>query len=141
MDFSGWILVRKRGFRWLVGCHMLRLQGCPDFWGFGRIEFQGECVIVEAAGGGFAREHWFHGIFHSKQVTAPWAYTFIAIHHNVSSLISIDGSLPQQPIKYTTGWKDACAVFFYFLITIVMHAVVQEYIFDVSRMISSCLIT
>lgn len=39
---------------------------------------------------------------------------------------------PWQPVKFTTGWKDACAVFFYFLITIVMHAVVQEYILDVS---------
>ncbi|XP_001606721.1 translocating chain-associated membrane protein 1-like 1 [Nasonia vitripennis] len=64
------------------------------------------------------------------QVTSPWAYTFIAIHHNVSSLISLDGSVAPQPTKYTTGWKDACAVFFYFLITIVMHAVIQEYIFD-----------
>lgn len=65
-------------------------------------------------------------------MTSPWAYTFIAIHHNVSSLISLDGTGPPQLTKYTTGWKDACAVFFYFLITIVMHAVVQEYIFDVS---------
>ncbi|XP_011499145.1 PREDICTED: translocating chain-associated membrane protein 1-like 1 [Ceratosolen solmsi marchali] len=64
------------------------------------------------------------------QVTSPWAYTFIAIHHNVSSLISIDGTLPPQPTKYTTGWKDPCAIFFYFLITIIMHAVIQEYIFD-----------
>lgn len=37
-----------------------------------------------------------------------------------------------MPMKYTTGWKDACAVFFSFLITIVMHAVFQDYIFDVS---------
>ncbi|XP_014231878.1 translocating chain-associated membrane protein 1-like 1 [Trichogramma pretiosum] len=64
------------------------------------------------------------------QVTSPWAYTFIALNHNVSSVINDDGSLPPQPIKYTTGWKDACVVFFYFLITIVMHAVIQEYIFD-----------
>ncbi|KAI4494960.1 hypothetical protein M0804_001161 [Polistes exclamans] len=61
------------------------------------------------------------------QVTSPWAYTFIAIHHNVSTAITND---PTLPLKYTTGWKDACAVFFYFLITIVMHAVFQEYIFD-----------
>ncbi|XP_012284651.1 translocating chain-associated membrane protein 1 [Orussus abietinus] len=62
------------------------------------------------------------------QVTSSWAYIFIAIHHNVSIPSSTeDVILPQ---KYTTGWKDACAVFFYFLITIVMHAVLQEYIFD-----------
>lgn len=61
------------------------------------------------------------------QVTSPWAFTFIAIHHNVSTAITDDPTVPQ---KYTTGWKDACAVFFYFLITIIMHAVFQEYIFD-----------
>ena len=60
------------------------------------------------------------------QATSPWAYTFIAIHHNVTS----DTEDPTVPLKYTTGWKDACAVFFYFLITIVMHALFQEYIFD-----------
>ncbi|XP_033220163.1 translocating chain-associated membrane protein 1 [Belonocnema kinseyi] len=61
------------------------------------------------------------------QVTSPWAYTFIALQHNVTTTSPEN---PTLPIKYTTGWKDACAVFFYFLITIVMHAVVQEYIFD-----------
>ncbi|KZC05102.1 PREDICTED: translocating chain-associated membrane protein 1 [Dufourea novaeangliae] len=60
------------------------------------------------------------------QATSPWAYTFIALHHNVSS----DIEDPMVPVKYTTGWKDSCAVFFYFLITIVMHAVFQEYVFD-----------
>lgn len=60
------------------------------------------------------------------QATSPWAYTFIAVHHNITS----DVEDPSAPLKYTTGWKDACAIFFYFLITIVMHAVFQEYIFD-----------
>ncbi|KAK9299283.1 hypothetical protein QLX08_007641 [Tetragonisca angustula] len=60
------------------------------------------------------------------QATSPWAYTFIAIHHNITS----DVGDPAAPMKYTTGWKDACAVFFSLLITIVMHAVFQDYIFD-----------
>ncbi|KAL6255192.1 hypothetical protein P5V15_013530 [Pogonomyrmex californicus] len=60
------------------------------------------------------------------QVTSPWAYMFIAIHYNVTNTTED----PTAVIKYTTGWKDACAVFFYFLITIIMHAVLQEYIFD-----------
>lgn len=63
------------------------------------------------------------------QITSPWAYTFIAIHHN-ATIAPESSDVPILPIKYTTGWKDACAVFFYFLITIVMHAVIQEYIFD-----------
>ncbi|XP_043284623.1 translocating chain-associated membrane protein 1 [Venturia canescens] len=62
------------------------------------------------------------------QITSPWAYIFIALHHNVSE--PQDPSLPWQPPKFSTGWKDACAVFFYFLITIVMHAVIQEYVLD-----------
>ncbi|XP_053980122.1 translocating chain-associated membrane protein 1 [Hylaeus volcanicus] len=60
------------------------------------------------------------------QATSPWAYMFIAIHHNVTS----DAENPTVPVRYTIGWTDACAVFFYFLITIVIHAVFQEYIFD-----------
>jgi len=70
-------------------------------------------------------------IFH--QVTSPWAYMFIAIHHNVTNTTED----PTAVVKYTTGWKDACAVFFYFLVTIVMHAVLQEYIFDVSIFIKN----
>lgn len=65
------------------------------------------------------------------QITSPWAYIFIAVHHNVSETQEPDA--PWQPQKYVTGWKDACAVFFYFLITIVMHAVIQEYILDVRQ--------
>lgn len=64
------------------------------------------------------------------QVTSPWAYIFIALHHNVSS--SQEENAPWVPPKFASGWKDACAVFFYFLITIVTHAVIQEYILDVS---------
>ncbi|KAG7199486.1 hypothetical protein KM043_014108 [Ampulex compressa] len=60
------------------------------------------------------------------QVTSPWAYTFIALQHNTTSVADD----PTAAVKYTTGWKDACAVFFYFLISIVMHAVFQEYVFD-----------
>ncbi|XP_072764487.1 translocating chain-associated membrane protein 1 [Anoplolepis gracilipes] len=60
------------------------------------------------------------------QVTSPWAYMFIAVHHNVTNTTED----PTAVIKYATGWKDTCAVFFYFLITIIMHAVLQEYIFD-----------
>lgn len=62
------------------------------------------------------------------QVTSPLAYIFIAVHHNVSSE-STDS--PQDvPTRYTYGWKDFGAIFFYFLICIVMHAIVQEYVLD-----------
>lgn len=62
------------------------------------------------------------------QVTSPWAYIFIAVNHNVS--LNQEPDAAWQPVQFSTGWKDGCAVFFYFLITIVMHAVIQEYILD-----------
>jgi hypothetical protein len=40
--------------------------------------------------------------------------------------------VPLEVLRYTYGVRDACAVFFYFLICIVMHAIIQEYILDVS---------
>jgi translocating chain-associated membrane protein 1 len=57
---------------------------------------------------------------------------FIVVHHNVSS--EQYGAISEAPevIRYTYGWKDTCAVFFYFLICIVMHAIIQEYVLDVS---------
>ncbi|XP_063219110.1 translocating chain-associated membrane protein 1 [Bacillus rossius redtenbacheri] len=63
------------------------------------------------------------------QATSSFAYMFIAVHHNTSA----EESAPRdgfEPVLYMYGWKDACAVFFYFLICIVMHAIVQEYILD-----------
>ena len=36
------------------------------------------------------------------------------------------------PTLYTNGMKDLFTVFFYLLICIVIHAVIQEYILDVS---------
>jgi TRAM1-like protein len=35
---------------------------------------------------------------------------------------------------YESGWKDGAAVFFYTLICIIMHAILQEYVLDVSAL-------
>ncbi|XP_065333764.1 translocating chain-associated membrane protein 1 [Cloeon dipterum] len=65
------------------------------------------------------------------QVTSPLAYMFIALHHNVTSTVQdSEYGVPIDVLRYTYGVRDACAVFFYFLICIVMHAIVQEYILD-----------
>lgn len=40
-----------------------------------------------------------------------------------------------ESFTYEAGWKDACAVFFYSLVCIVMHAILQEYFLDVSNSI------
>ncbi|XP_075210605.1 translocating chain-associated membrane protein 1 [Lycorma delicatula] len=64
------------------------------------------------------------------QVTSPFAYMFIAVQHNVSPETEGDSAAVDSVTRYTYGWKDFCAVFFYFLICIVTHAIIQEYILD-----------
>ncbi|XP_013773957.1 translocating chain-associated membrane protein 1-like [Limulus polyphemus] len=59
------------------------------------------------------------------QATAPVASFFVAMHHNVTEATS-----PTDIIYFTYGTKDLCVVFFYFLIAIVMHAIIQEYVLD-----------
>lgn len=66
---------------------------------------------------------------------------FIAVHHNVTSEQDTAASEALEVIRYTYGWKDACAVFFYFLICIVMHAIIQEYVLDVSQNMLNILVS
>lgn len=42
------------------------------------------------------------------------------------------------PTTYTNGPKDFCTIFFYSLAWIVVHAIIQEYIWDV-RLCIDCL--
>ncbi|CAI9720571.1 chain-associated membrane 1-like 1 [Octopus vulgaris] len=60
------------------------------------------------------------------QVTSPVASLFIAMQHNVT----VNGSEDSQANYYTYGPKDAFAVFFYMLICIIVHAIIQEYLLD-----------
>lgn len=62
------------------------------------------------------------------QATAPVASMFMAINHNLTSASGT--SSESLPVLYTYGVKDFCVVFFYFLICIVMHAIIQEYVLD-----------
>lgn len=56
------------------------------------------------------------------QATSPIASVFIALQHNVTE----SGERPM----YLTGAKDWAAIFFYSLICIVVHAIIQEYVLD-----------
>lgn len=58
------------------------------------------------------------------QATSPFASIFIALQHNVTEFAA--GEIP----LYQPGMKDWCAVFFYSLICIVIHAILQEYVLD-----------
>lgn len=62
-------------------------------------------------------------------MTSPVASMFIALHHNTTRNSTVP-PLTYDDILYNVGWKDSCAVFFYTLIAIVMHALVQEYALD-----------
>ncbi len=63
---------------------------------------------------------------HLFQVTSPLASLFIALHHNVTDA----PKSPQDLMMYTNGLKDIPAIFFYLLISIVMHQIIQEYLLD-----------
>lgn len=57
------------------------------------------------------------------QATSPLASVFINLHHNVTGE---HGDLP----LYLPGFKDTAAIFFYSLICIIVHAIIQEYVLD-----------
>jgi len=61
------------------------------------------------------------------QTTQPLASLFIALHHNATPVEEVTYGME---MLYTSGLKDLCAVFFYTLIAVVVHAVIQEYILD-----------
>ncbi|KTG35199.1 hypothetical protein cypCar_00035093 [Cyprinus carpio] len=59
------------------------------------------------------------------QTTAKTAILFIQPQYNISTM-STDGEVS----LYLYGWKDCATVVFYLCITIILHAVVQEYVLD-----------
>merc|ERR1719225_2541150 len=52
------------------------------------------------------------------------------MHHNVTAPVEIQPGVLQDLTFYTAGLKDIPAVFFYLLISVVMHAIIQEYLLD-----------
>ena len=64
------------------------------------------------------------------QVTTPLASLFIAMHHNVSLPVDMGPSGVHEVTFYNSGLKDFLAIFFYLLIAIVMHQIIQEYLLD-----------
>ncbi|XP_045528034.1 translocating chain-associated membrane protein 1 [Pieris brassicae] len=64
------------------------------------------------------------------QSTSPIASLFISLHHNVSGVEPTREAPKGELFLYESGWKDGCAVFFYSLVCVVMHAIIQEYFLD-----------
>ena len=57
------------------------------------------------------------------QSTSPLASIFIAMSHNVTEIY-------EENVLYSYGVKDLALIFFYILISIVVHAIIQEYVLD-----------
>lgn len=66
---------------------------------------------------------YFFAVF---QATSPIVSVFITLQHNVTEA----GEIP----LYSPGVKDWACVFFYSLICIIIHAIIQEYVLDVSTL-------
>lgn len=64
------------------------------------------------------------------QATSSIASVFISLHHNVSGADPSHENPRGEPYFYQQGIKDYCAIFFYTLICIIMHAILQEYVLD-----------
>uniref|UniRef100_A0A0X3Q1X9 Translocating chain-associated membrane protein n=1 Tax=Schistocephalus solidus TaxID=70667 RepID=A0A0X3Q1X9_SCHSO len=58
--------------------------------------------------------------------TAPAASLFISMQHNES----VEKTSGPPDLLYTTGRYDFCAIFFYSIVAIILHAVAQEYMLD-----------
>merc|ERR1719278_2327141 len=59
------------------------------------------------------------------------------MHHNVTAPVEVQPGVLQDLTFYTAGLKDIPAVFFYLLISVVMHAIIQEYLLGRSSRESS----
>ncbi|KAJ8020429.1 Translocating chain-associated membrane protein 1-like 1 [Holothuria leucospilota] len=68
------------------------------------------------------------------QVTSPLSSVFVTMQYNITTNVSADPESDSEEVEevtsYSHGPKDICSVFFYLLIAVVLHAVVQEYVLD-----------
>ncbi|XP_017853002.1 translocating chain-associated membrane protein 1 [Drosophila busckii] len=65
-----------------------------------------------------------------NESTASFASAFISLHHNVSGEEATREQPYGKPYTYVAGIKDYCAIFFYTLTCIIMHAIIQEFVLD-----------
>merc|ERR1712176_922225 len=64
------------------------------------------------------------------QVSSSLASVFIVMQHNTTAPVETMPGVFQDLPFYTAGLRDIPAVFFYLLISVVMHAIIQEYLLD-----------
>lgn len=61
------------------------------------------------------------------QTSTPLASTFIMPKHNITEINLAD---PSVPVLYSNGLKDLCLLFFYTVVAVIFHAIIQEYVLD-----------
>uniref|UniRef100_A0A8D0CKA4 Translocation associated membrane protein 2 n=1 Tax=Scleropages formosus TaxID=113540 RepID=A0A8D0CKA4_SCLFO len=66
------------------------------------------------------------------EATAKTAFLFILPQYNTTAF-SPDGEVS----FYYYGWRDCVTIFFYVLIVIILHAVVQEYVLDFNKFLNN----
>lgn len=66
------------------------------------------------------------------KATSPVASMFLTLQHNVTTDNPDDEKVPGGAMSwmYVRGIKDTATIFFYSIISIVLHAVLQEYVID-----------
>lgn len=64
------------------------------------------------------------------QVSSPLASVFIVMQHNVTASVEVQPGVLQDLPFYNAGPRDLASLFFYMLISVVMHAIIQEYLLD-----------
>merc|ERR1711942_178839 len=64
------------------------------------------------------------------QMSSTLASVFIVMQHNTTAPVETMPGVFQDLPFYTAGLKDIPAVFFYLLISVVMHAIIQEFLLD-----------
>jgi len=64
------------------------------------------------------------------QVSSSLASVFIVMQHNTTASVETMPGVFQDLPFYTAGIRDIPALFFYLLISVVMHAIIQEYLLD-----------
>ncbi|XP_045558768.1 translocating chain-associated membrane protein 1-like 1 isoform X2 [Salmo salar] len=64
------------------------------------------------------------------EITSQVAVLFITVQYNVT--ISANEGLPEESVvnHFQHGLKDVATVFFYTLVAIIIHAIIQEYVLD-----------
>lgn len=63
------------------------------------------------------------------KATSSLASLFIVVQHNVT-IPAAEAGTAQDVVMYTCGLRDLATVFFYVLITVVGHQIIQEYVLD-----------